>query len=163
RADSASRGAYGTAGHTGQYPADGRDPPAGGGRGPGAHPGPYPGQGSGRTRGGLRVGRGQCHLPPYRRLQASAAHGLTRFVGGEAEFETLTQALVRAGTGHGQVIAVLGEAGVGKSRLVYEFLRLTARRAGACWRVRRSPMARRPRTSQSLTSLSAMPTWTSTR
>ena len=29
---------------------------------------------------------------------------------------------MRAGTGHGQVIAVLGEAGVGKSRLVYEFL-----------------------------------------
>ena len=58
----------------------------------------------------------------YRRLQASAAHGLTRFVGREMELETLTQALVRAGTGHGQVIAVLGEAGVGKSRLVYEFL-----------------------------------------
>ena len=58
----------------------------------------------------------------YRRLQASAAHGLTRFVGRETELETLTQALVRAGTGHGQVIAVLGEAGVGKSRLVYEFL-----------------------------------------
>ena len=58
----------------------------------------------------------------YRRLQASAAHGLTRFVGRETELETLTQALVRAATGHGQVIAVLGEAGVGKSRLVYEFL-----------------------------------------
>ena len=55
-------------------------------------------------------------------LQASATHGLTRFVGRETELETLTQALVRAGTGHGQVIAVLGEAGVGKSRLVYEFL-----------------------------------------
>ena len=57
-----------------------------------------------------------------RRLQASAVRGLTRFVGRETEIETLTQALVRAGTGHGQVIAVLGEAGVGKSRLVYEFL-----------------------------------------
>ena len=59
----ASGGAHGTTGHTGQYPADGRDPPAGRGRGPGARPGPYPGQGSGRTCGGLRVGRGQCHLP----------------------------------------------------------------------------------------------------
>jgi class 3 adenylate cyclase len=70
-----------------------------------------------------------------RRLQASAARGLTRFVGRETELETLTQALVRAGTGHGQVIAVLGEAGVGKSRLVYEFPVLPhARlaRAGEC-------------------------------
>ena len=55
-------------------------------------------------------------------LQARAARGLTRFVGREAELRALTQALVRAGTGHGQVVAVLGEAGVGKSRLVYEFL-----------------------------------------
>jgi class 3 adenylate cyclase/tetratricopeptide (TPR) repeat protein len=57
-----------------------------------------------------------------RRLQARAARGLTRFVGREAELETLTQALGRAGAGHGQVVAVLGEAGVGKSRLVYECL-----------------------------------------
>src|SRR5262249_42830559 len=58
----------------------------------------------------------------YRRLQVSAAHGLSRFVGRETELVTLTQALLRAGAGHGQVIAVLGEAGVGKSRLVHEFL-----------------------------------------
>src|SRR5262249_14516461 len=35
-------------------------------------------------------------------------------------FAALVQALERAGTGHGQVVAVVGEAGVGKSRLVYE-------------------------------------------
>src|SRR5262245_13219552 len=58
----------------------------------------------------------------YRRLQARAAHGLTRFVGRQTEFETLTQALMHAGAGHGQVVAIFGEAGVGKSRLVYEFL-----------------------------------------
>jgi class 3 adenylate cyclase/tetratricopeptide (TPR) repeat protein len=57
-----------------------------------------------------------------RRLQAGAARGLTRFVGREAELETLTQAMGHAGSGHGQVVAVLGEAGVGKSRLVYELL-----------------------------------------
>jgi class 3 adenylate cyclase/tetratricopeptide (TPR) repeat protein len=57
-----------------------------------------------------------------RRLQASATRGLTRFVGRETALESLTQALTHAGTGHGQVIAVVGEAGVGKSRLVYEFL-----------------------------------------
>jgi class 3 adenylate cyclase/tetratricopeptide (TPR) repeat protein len=57
------------------------------------------------------------------RLQALAARGLTRFVGRQAEFEALCQALERAGTSHGQVVAVIGEPGVGKTRLVYEFIR----------------------------------------
>jgi class 3 adenylate cyclase/tetratricopeptide (TPR) repeat protein len=57
-----------------------------------------------------------------RRLQASAARGLTRFVGRQQELTVLQQALERAGQGHGQVVAVVGEAGVGKSRLVYEFV-----------------------------------------
>jgi class 3 adenylate cyclase len=55
-----------------------------------------------------------------RRLQAAALRGLTRFVGREPELTALTQALERAGAGHGQVVALVGEAGVGKSRLVYE-------------------------------------------
>jgi Adenylate and Guanylate cyclase catalytic domain/AAA ATPase domain len=55
-----------------------------------------------------------------RRLQATVARGLTRFVGREQELAALRQALARAGTGHGQVVALVGEAGVGKSRLVYE-------------------------------------------
>jgi class 3 adenylate cyclase/tetratricopeptide (TPR) repeat protein len=55
-----------------------------------------------------------------RRLQAAVARGLTRFVGRQTELEALHQALERAGAGHGQVVALLGEAGVGKSRLVYE-------------------------------------------
>jgi predicted ATPase/class 3 adenylate cyclase len=57
-----------------------------------------------------------------RRLQAAVARGLTRFVGRQTELVALSQALERAGTGHGQVVALVGEAGVGKSRLVYEFL-----------------------------------------
>src|SRR5262245_10674355 len=57
-----------------------------------------------------------------RRLQAIAALELTRFVGRQTELTALQQALERAGTGHGQVMAVVGEAGVGESRLVYEFL-----------------------------------------
>jgi class 3 adenylate cyclase/tetratricopeptide (TPR) repeat protein len=57
-----------------------------------------------------------------RRLQASAARGLTRFVGRQQELAALQQALERAGAGHGQVVALVGEAGVGKSRLVYEFI-----------------------------------------
>jgi class 3 adenylate cyclase/tetratricopeptide (TPR) repeat protein len=57
-----------------------------------------------------------------RRLQASAARGLTRFVGRQQELTTLQQTLEQADTGHGQVMALVGEAGVGKSRLVYEFV-----------------------------------------
>jgi len=57
----------------------------------------------------------------HQRLQASAARGLTRFVGRQQELAALQQALERAGAGHGEVVAVVGEAGVGKSRLVYEF------------------------------------------
>jgi class 3 adenylate cyclase len=55
------------------------------------------------------------------RLQAAATRGLTRFVGRDAEIETLRQALEHARAGHGQVVAVIGEPGVGKSRLFYEF------------------------------------------
>jgi class 3 adenylate cyclase/tetratricopeptide (TPR) repeat protein len=54
------------------------------------------------------------------RFQAKVAGGLTRFVGRETELAALVQALERAGAGHGQVVALVGEAGVGKSRLVYE-------------------------------------------
>jgi class 3 adenylate cyclase/tetratricopeptide (TPR) repeat protein len=61
--------------------------------------------------------------PVRSRLQAAVARGLTRFVGRDTELEHLRQALVRAGAGHGQVVAGVGEAGVGKSRLLYEFTR----------------------------------------
>ena len=57
-----------------------------------------------------------------RRLQAAVARGLSRFVGRETEIETLAQALALATAGHGQVVATVGEAGVGKSRLLYEFV-----------------------------------------
>jgi class 3 adenylate cyclase/tetratricopeptide (TPR) repeat protein len=59
--------------------------------------------------------------PARTRLQAAAGRGLTRFVGRDAELEQLRRAQQLAGTGHGQVAALVGEAGVGKSRLVYEF------------------------------------------
>jgi class 3 adenylate cyclase/tetratricopeptide (TPR) repeat protein len=58
----------------------------------------------------------------HRRLQAAVARGLTRFVGREQELAALTQALAQTSAGHGQVAALVGEAGVGKSRLVYEFV-----------------------------------------
>jgi class 3 adenylate cyclase/tetratricopeptide (TPR) repeat protein len=55
------------------------------------------------------------------RLQAAALRGLTRFVGRDAEVEHLRRVLGQAGASRGQVVAIVGEAGVGKSRLVYEF------------------------------------------
>jgi class 3 adenylate cyclase/predicted ATPase len=59
--------------------------------------------------------------PARTRLQASAVRVLTPFVGRQQELEVLCQALERASRGHGQVVAVIGEPGVGKSRLFYEF------------------------------------------
>jgi tetratricopeptide (TPR) repeat protein len=59
--------------------------------------------------------------PARTRLQASARRGLTRFVGRDAELEQLRRSQQLAGDGHGQVVAIVGEAGVGKSRLVDEF------------------------------------------
>ena len=58
--------------------------------------------------------------PLRSRLHAAAARGLTRFAGREGELDHLRQALGRAGAGHGQVVAIVGEPGVGKSRLVWE-------------------------------------------
>jgi class 3 adenylate cyclase/tetratricopeptide (TPR) repeat protein len=55
------------------------------------------------------------------RLHAATARGLTRFVGRDTEIEQIRRALTRAGDGHGQLVAIVGEPGVGKSRLVYEF------------------------------------------
>jgi class 3 adenylate cyclase len=55
------------------------------------------------------------------RLHAAAARGLTRFVGRDAEIEQIRRALALAHDGRGQLVALVGEPGVGKSRLVYEF------------------------------------------
>jgi putative protein kinase ArgK-like GTPase of G3E family len=54
------------------------------------------------------------------RLQAAAARGLSRFLGRDAEIEQLRRALKQARQGRGQVAAIVGEPGVGKSRLVFE-------------------------------------------
>jgi len=60
--------------------------------------------------------------PARTRLQAAAGRGLTRFVGRDAQLDQLFRAQQLAGHGRGQVVAIVGEAGVGKSRLVHEFL-----------------------------------------
>ena len=55
------------------------------------------------------------------RLQVAASRGLTKFVGRSAEIAQMFSALERSHGGHGQVVALVGEPGVGKSRLVWEF------------------------------------------
>ena len=55
------------------------------------------------------------------RLQAAAARGLTPFVGRDNELVRLRQTLEKAHAGQGQLVAVAGEPGVGKSRLFWEF------------------------------------------
>ena len=56
------------------------------------------------------------------RLQAAAARGLTPFVNREAEFDQLNRAKQAAAGGHGPAVAIIGEAGVGKSRFVDQFM-----------------------------------------
>ncbi|MEM5318271.1 adenylate/guanylate cyclase domain-containing protein [Paraburkholderia sp. JHI869] len=55
------------------------------------------------------------------RLQLAAHRGLARFVGRAAELERLHAALSQTMAGNGQIVGVVGEAGVGKSRLFHEF------------------------------------------
>ena len=60
--------------------------------------------------------------PLRTRLQVAARRGLARFVGRQREMEQLQQTLARAQAGHGQVVGVMGEPGLGKSRLFHEFV-----------------------------------------
>jgi class 3 adenylate cyclase len=66
----------------------------------------------------LKVGRVET------RIGAAVAKGLTRFVGRKNSFAALKEALEEAVAGSGQVVAIVGEAGVGKSRLLLEFKNL---------------------------------------
>ncbi len=59
--------------------------------------------------------------PLRTRMQVMARRGLARFVGRQSELAHLQRALEQATAGHGQIVGVMGEPGVGKSRLVYEF------------------------------------------
>src|SRR2546427_3288693 len=65
--------------------------------------------------------------PLRTKLQVAARRGLTRFVGRHSELEQLQGALDQAKAGHGQIVGVMGEPGLGKSRLFYEFRLLSQR------------------------------------
>ena len=65
--------------------------------------------------------------PLRTRLQVAASRGLVRFVGRQPELGLLQRAWEQATRGQGQIVAAVGEPGVGKSRLCYEFKRLAQR------------------------------------
>src|SRR5207245_11736679 len=65
--------------------------------------------------------------PLRTRLQVAARRGFTRFVGRYKEIDHLRLALDQAKAGHGQIVGVMGERGLGKSRLFYEFKLLSQR------------------------------------
>jgi class 3 adenylate cyclase/tetratricopeptide (TPR) repeat protein len=60
------------------------------------------------------------------RFDVSAERGLTAFVGRERELELLLDGFERAKGGRGQAFSIMAEAGVGKSRLLYEFRKAVA-------------------------------------
>ncbi len=60
------------------------------------------------------------------RFDVSAERGLSRLIGRERELELLLDAFERAKEGRGQAVSIVGEAGVGKSRLLYEFRKAVA-------------------------------------
>jgi class 3 adenylate cyclase/tetratricopeptide (TPR) repeat protein len=60
------------------------------------------------------------------RLEVEAERGLTRFVGRERELRLLFECFEKAKAGHGQLVFVAGEPGIGKSRLLLEFRRRLA-------------------------------------
>jgi class 3 adenylate cyclase/tetratricopeptide (TPR) repeat protein len=64
--------------------------------------------------------------PVQRRMEASVRRGLSPFVGRTTEMEVLRRALEKARGGHGEVVTIVGDAGIGKSRLLYEFRRTSA-------------------------------------
>ena len=55
------------------------------------------------------------------RFEVVAQRGLTQFVGRYPELQRLLAALMQAERVEGQVESVVGEAGIGKSRLLHEF------------------------------------------
>ena len=57
------------------------------------------------------------------RIEAAETRGLTHFVGRDQEMQMLDAALARAEDGFGQVVGVVGDPGLGKSRLCLEFVK----------------------------------------
>jgi class 3 adenylate cyclase/DNA-binding IscR family transcriptional regulator len=74
------------------------------------------------ARAPLRVYELLAHGPLQTALQLARSRGFSRFVGRRRELDVLDAALERVRAGDGRVISIAGEAGIGKSRLAWEFL-----------------------------------------
>jgi class 3 adenylate cyclase/tetratricopeptide (TPR) repeat protein len=66
------------------------------------------------------------------RIEASVARGLTKFVGRQREIAALKEVFDKAKSGSGQVIGIVGEAGVGKSRLILELRETLSKQESTC-------------------------------
>jgi len=55
------------------------------------------------------------------RIEISKEQGFTKFIGREREIEVLKDSFIKSKEGLGQVVTIVGDAGIGKSRLLYEF------------------------------------------
>jgi class 3 adenylate cyclase/tetratricopeptide (TPR) repeat protein len=84
----------------------------------------------GRPRGEIKVKGVTQPVPVYElrglgkaqtRLEAASLAGLTRFVGREQEMRVLEERFAEAHAGQGQVVSIVGDPGIGKSRLLMEF------------------------------------------
>ena len=111
-------------GRAGNDPAERGDPPAGARfcaarAGRAAHP-----EGQGRADRGLSAAR--CFPPALRARESGSAH-TTTFVDRDSELAILNNFLRQVENGRSQAIGVVGEPGIGKSRLLAEFRQQLAR------------------------------------
>ncbi len=77
-----------------------------------------------------------CATAARNRLQAAAARGLSLFVGRQSEMDFAQRLLERAAAGESHILAVVGEAGMGKSRMLQHFLE---RYVSSQWRALEAP------------------------
>ncbi len=86
-----------------------------------------------------RVWRVVCGLQSGSRFEMTHAGGLARLIGREEELGVLERRWSQAKASRGQVVQLVGEGGIGKSRLVAEFKRRLAGERAAIFSVRCSP------------------------
>src|SRR5207245_10075692 len=81
---------------------------------------PIPRKGKSQPGAAYELGRAREGVT---RLEARAARGLSPLLGRDDALATLERAWAQARSGRGQAVFVVGDAGIGKSRLLLEFRR----------------------------------------